>query len=127
LPPSDFNAEGVLFDVPLKAQFGKPIVVMYPEDEAKGGILLPETVRSKYQPDWAVVAKVHPDDTYLWGLEVGHIVPVKPYTGAWFGPEEFDWIPKGRLIKILGTAEHWMENILCVLDVNETTVTVKAA
>jgi len=87
---------------------------MYPEVQRRGEILLPEEVSSKYQPDWGVVARVHPHDTRNWGLEPGHIVAVEPYKGVWYSHLDFAWIPKDRLVKILGTVDHWMQNIVVV-------------
>lgn len=124
LPASTLDPAGVLFPIPYRATRGKPIVCMYPEvkqrriDGTDIVIEIPEEVASKYQPDWGVVASVHPDDTWEFGLEVGHIVAVKPYTGAEFAHGDQDWpgIPKDRLVRVLGTVDHWMSNILTTVE-----------
>lgn len=124
--PSALDAEGVLFDVPLKPYPGKPIVCMLPVEEVhriERSLLelhIPREVAEKYAPDFGVVAKFQPrldsDGRFLfsWDRELhpGMLVAVKPYTGNWYTHADFPWIPEGRTMKILGTVEDWSENVL---------------
>jgi hypothetical protein len=109
LPPQKFDSEGVCnFEIPLRAVSGKPIVVMVPaETERESGLLLTKEVAAKYQPDYGVVAKC----VGCEGLYPGMLVAITPYSGAWYTSKEFDWIPEGRMVKILGTAKDWQEDI----------------
>lgn len=131
LPPQTLSSEGVIdFEIPLRAQASKPIVVMVPEEKVtKGGIELPDTVASKYQPDYAVVFDPGgcPDSKMgrvrgctcpvcRNGLKKGDLVAIKPYTGAWYTHSDFVWIPNGRMIKILGSVDDWNDNILAKVD-----------
>lgn len=47
------------------------------------------------------------------------IVAVKPYTGNWYTYQDFDWIPQGRIVKILGTIDSWDANMLAYVDRDE--------
>ncbi|HVT12824.1 MAG TPA: hypothetical protein VHE55_11200 [Fimbriimonadaceae bacterium] len=125
LTPTRFSAEGVLFDVPLRAYPGKPIVCMVPrETERESGLMIPPEVADRYQPDFAMVAKFAPrldrfgGILYPWDLELrpGMLVAVKPYTGNWYTHADFQWIPEGRILKILGTVEDWSENVLAAIE-----------
>src|SRR5579862_3690728 len=68
LTPSRLSAEGVLFEVPLRAYPGKPIVCMVSREvvlelgdaEHALPLLIPEEVADKYQPDFGVVARFTP-------------------------------------------------------------------
>jgi len=68
LSPSRLSAEGVLFDVPLRAYPGKPIVCMFPREVSRQvewarhalPLQIPPEVADKYQPDFGVVAKFAP-------------------------------------------------------------------
>lgn len=108
----------------MRAQVGKPIVVMVPEEKVReSGIEIPDTVAAKYQPDYGVVFDpgACPERTKhctcpgCSGLKKGDLVAVKPYTGAWFKHSDFNWIPEGRMVKILGSVSDWSDNILCVI------------
>ncbi len=125
LVPSAFDAEGVLFDIPLHAYPGKPIVCMVPREEVVRAIHIPKEVADKYQPDFGVVAKfrprtdkdhrvLHPQDLEL---RPGMLVAIKPYTGNWYTSRDFPWIPEGRVMKILGTVEDWSKNVLAAVEV----------
>ena len=132
LTPSRFTAEGVLFDVPLRAYPGKPIVCIVPRElehriEFAGQALplhIPREVADKYQPDFGVVAKFAPrldengDVLFRRDLELrpGMLVAIKPYTGAWYTHADFHWIPEGQILKILGTVEDWSENVLARIE-----------
>lgn len=128
LAPETLSSEGVLsFEIPLRAQIGKPIVVMVPEEkERASGLVIPDKVASKYQPDYAVVydpggcpdsrfggrVRKCPCPSCSAGLKKGDLVAVKPYTGVWYTSKDFDWIPQGRIVKILGTVDDWSNNLL---------------
>lgn len=112
IQPQTFTTEGVLFDIPMRARPGKPIVCMVPAETEKNGILLPEVVQAKYQPDYAVVY----DPAGCDGLNRGDLVAVKPYTGAWYTDKDFDFVPKGRMFKILGNVDDWDDNVLYKVD-----------
>jgi len=75
-------------------------------------LLLTKEVADKYQPDYAVVYSCKDCD----GLYPGMLVAVKPYSGAWFTHKEEEWIPEGRMVKILGTAKDWTEDIVCIVE-----------
>src|SRR4051794_34276834 len=107
LPHASPVASDVQFPVALRAVLGKPIVCMVPSDASWGSLELPEIVRGRYQPDVGVVA----DPAGCDGLSVGRFVALKPYTGAWFTSRDFAWIPEGRELRILGTADPWDENV----------------
>ncbi len=102
----------VLFPVRLRAVAGKPLVCMVPPDSRWESLVLPDVVRGRYQPDVGVVADAAGCD----GLSVGQFVALKPYTGAWFTCRDLNWIPEGRELRILGTADPWDENVLAVLE-----------
>lgn len=118
-----------LFDVYLRRVPGKPIVIMVPEDQKWGAIELPDEVKSKYQPDFGVLIGFAPRVGYDHDLALHRdfqqaqregrqmIVAVKPYTGVWYNHMDFDWIPQGRIVKILGTVEDWNQNLLAEVQV----------
>ena len=124
LTPGRFAAEGILFDVPIRAYPGKPIVCMAPREEVIRSIHIPKEVADKYQPDFGIVAAFRPRTDchgrvmYPHDLELraGMLVAIKPYTGNWYTHRDFDWIPEGRILKILGTVEDWSENILAAVE-----------
>lgn len=128
LTPTKFNAADVLFPVPLRPYPGKPIVCMVPVEQERVSeeltLLIPKEVAEKYSPDFGVVVGFEPrrdidgDICYRWDeeLKVGMLVAIKPYTGNWYTSREFDWIPEGRMLKILGTVEPWTENILAAVE-----------
>jgi hypothetical protein len=118
-----------LFDVPLQPYPGKPIVVMLPVETEREGIIkyIPKEVAEKYAPDFGVVAAFKPSldsegdptNRHDEHLKVGMLVAVKPYTGNWYTHSDFDWIPEGRTVKILGTVEPWWENIIAAVETDE--------
>lgn len=128
LAPQVFEAEGVKFPVYIRPMAGKPIVCMVPREETMGNEMkfdLPKEVSEKYQPDFGVVAAFRPRQDSEGNIIYAHdrelvermkkgavLVAVKPYTGNWYTSKDFDWIPEGRIMKILGTVEDWNENIL---------------
>ncbi len=124
LTPQSFSAENVLFPIYIKPYPGKPVVVMVEREEINGSILIPKEVADKYQPDFGVVAAFEPrrdsDGDIIYErdhhLKVGMLVAVKPYTGNWYTHRDFDWIPEGRILKILGTVEDWSENVLAAIE-----------
>lgn len=131
LAPSKFTSEGVLsFPIPWKPVKNKPIVVMVPSERVReSGLEIPKEVAEKYQPDYGVVYATGGcmesdfgmrvkgcDCPGCCGLKYGDLVAVKPYTGAWFTHKDEPWIPEGRIVKILGSATPWYENILCVVE-----------
>jgi len=121
-----------LFDVPLRAYPGKPIVCVVPRELERNVLVaqhavplhIPAEVADKYQPDFGVVAKFAPrldenrDVLFRRDLELkpGMLVAIKPYTGAWYTHADFHWIPEGRILKILGTVEDWSENVLARIE-----------
>lgn len=119
------------FRIPLRAQLGKPIVVMVPEERVRAsGIEIPDEVASKYQPDYGVVYDPGACEIHniaggrvkgctcpgCCGLKAGQLVAIKPYTGVWYKHSDFDWIPEGRIVKILGNVDEWHQNVLCVIE-----------
>jgi hypothetical protein len=136
------NWECEMFPVPLRPYRGRAIVIMFPVERTRKvtfgdqeiDFLLPERVHvddefgardvdmgAKYgSPDFGVVARFSPrldsEGNYLYEVDKhireGMVVAVKPFTGAWFTHREFDWIPEGRMIKILGTVDDIADNII---------------
>jgi hypothetical protein len=95
------------------------------EKVRESGLYIPDEIASKYQPDYGVV--YDPGSCLInkelggrvkkcrcpgcQGLKAGMLVGVKPYTGNWYTHKDFDWIPEGRIVKILGTVDDWTDNI----------------
>lgn len=134
LTPQQFNAEGILFPVPLASYPGKPIVIMLPIEERVGelDILIPKEVAEKYAPDFGVVVHFQPrkdsDGRVIFSrdleLKPGMLVAVKPYSGCWYNHKDFPWIPEGRMVKILGSAVDgggrlvgdWSDDVLAAVE-----------
>jgi hypothetical protein len=65
-------------------------------------------VAEKFRPDVAVV--IHAGDAE--DLYVGQVVGVRPWTGAWLHTKDLPWIPEGREMRVLGTVDTVMDNVL---------------
>lgn len=120
LTPSKFKPEDAYFPCPanIRPGEGKAFVAMFPEETEVGDTFefqgrtvrleRPKEVADKYRPDVGVV--IHPGDSpYLY---VGQIVGVKPYTGVWMTNRDLPFIPEGREMRILGTVDDVLDNIV---------------
>lgn len=48
-------------------------------------------------------------------VEFFPLVAVKPYKGTWLNSRDFDWIPEGRMVKILGSPDDIGQDIVAVV------------
>jgi hypothetical protein len=126
---------------PPDAKFS-PVLVGEPQTTASAGELalaesLATELAEKFQPDFGVVAAFEPrrdtkgkilyrdDETLHLALEEAKaqgrqlLVAVTPYTGVWLYHSDEAWIPEGRIVKILGSAEDWSRNLLAIVDLPE--------
>jgi len=67
-----------------KALPGRPVVLMCPEPEKYGELVLPDYLAGNLRPDAGVIAAIHAVD----GLEVGTRVYLRPYVGLFVQTEE---------------------------------------
>lgn len=142
----DIDVESLMFPVPLRPTAGKCLCIMVPDDDKIGEafevngqmvqLVAPDEVKgklqSRHQPDIGIVARFTPrkDDkgNYLYEIDkqikVGMVVAIAPYTGVWFmhGDQGFDWIPPGRMIKILGSTDALSNHLLAEIELDMKTV-----
>lgn len=91
--------------LPIKAVRGKPIFIM---EEAK-----PQLIQTLNPTDSNIGYVTDPAGTEL---EIGQRCLLQENAGAWFDSRDFDWIPEGKQIRIIGTVDPWIENVVVILE-----------